>query len=69
MGIGGISSISMASTIDAINSADLGSLKEAVGLKVLSGQLDMADAEGAGMVKMMEQSVTPYLGQNIDITV
>lgn len=38
-----------------------------VGVAVLSKNLDMIETLGAGMVKMMEQSVNPDLGQNVDV--
>ena len=34
---------------------------------MLGKSLDMTQALGAGMVQMMENSVTPYLGSNIDL--
>lgn len=39
-----------------------------VGAALLSKTLSTAEDIGTEMVKMMEQSVTPELGQNIDIT-
>lgn len=39
-----------------------------VGVAVLSKQLDTLKESGANMIKMMEQSVNPNVGQNIDIT-
>ncbi|MCR4923116.1 MAG: YjfB family protein [Lachnospiraceae bacterium] len=38
-----------------------------VGTAVLSQSLDTFEGEAADMVKMLEQSVTPELGGNIDI--
>ena len=37
-----------------------------VSVAMLSKSLDTVEDMGDGMVKMMESSVTPYLGQNID---
>jgi len=37
-----------------------------VGIAVLAKNLDMIEQAGQGMIKMMEQSVQPNLGQNID---
>lgn len=37
-----------------------------VGVAMLSKSLDTVEDMGDGMVKIMESSVTPYLGQNID---
>ena len=42
-------------------------LSQDVGTAMLGKSLDMAEDLGAGMVKMMEASVTPELGQNIDL--
>jgi hypothetical protein len=39
----------------------------AIGTAVLAKSLDAIETTGQGMIKMMEQSVTPYLGNNIDI--
>ncbi len=40
-----------------------------VGVAVLSKNLDVIEELGQSMIKMMEQSVAPHLGQNIDLTV
>ncbi len=40
----------------------------AVGMAMLSKALDNQDAVGAAMVKMMENSVNPAVGGNIDIS-
>ena len=37
-----------------------------VGVAMLSKSLDTVEDMGDGMVKIMESSVTPYLGHNID---
>ena len=37
-----------------------------VSVTMLSKSLDTVEDMGDGMVKIMESSVTPYLGQNID---
>lgn len=37
-----------------------------VGTLMLSKSLDIVEDMGEGMIKIMESSVTPYLGQNID---
>jgi hypothetical protein len=37
-----------------------------VSVAMLSKSLDSVEDMGDGMVKIMESSVTPYLGQNID---
>ena len=38
-----------------------------IGMAVLSKALDNAQNSGANMIKMMEQSVNPQLGQSIDM--
>ena len=40
-----------------------------IGMAVLSKSLETAVTQGQGMVEMMEQSVNPNLGANIDIRV
>lgn len=45
-----------------INSVD-------VGIAVLSKNLDVIEKLGQSMISMMEQSVAPHLGQNIDLRV
>ncbi|SKB57921.1 Putative motility protein [Lachnospiraceae bacterium] len=40
-----------------------------IGTAVLAKSLDTVEAAGDSMVKMMEQSVNPGLGANIDIKV
>ncbi len=40
-----------------------------VGVVMLSKALDTQEKMGAEMIRMMEQSVTPHIGSNIDITV
>lgn len=41
----------------------------AVSVNVLKQTLDMQEMMGAEMVQMMEQSVNPHLGGNVDILV
>lgn len=40
-----------------------------IGVAVLGKNLDTLKQAGDGMLKMMESSVTPNLGQNIDYSV
>ena len=39
----------------------------AVGTAVMKQTMDTNEAMGEGMVKMMENSVTPHLGNNVDV--
>jgi len=53
-----VASLSMAMSASKVNSD--------VGIAVLGKNLDSMKQDGNGMLKMMESSVTPNLGQNID---
>ena len=44
-------------------------LLNAVSTEVLSQTLDTQETIGDGMTRMMEQSVTPYIGGNFDMSV
>lgn len=41
----------------------------AVGLAMVKKSLEAMDMQGENMKQIMEASVTPYLGQNVDISV
>lgn len=41
----------------------------AIGIAVLAKNLDTTKTEGQDLIKMMEQSVNPNLGSNIDLRV
>lgn len=45
------------------------SVMTAASTAVLSMSLDMVETAGANMIKMMELSVNPNVGSNIDISV
>lgn len=45
------------------------SLMQAVGTTVLKKTMDMVEAEGAQLAQMMELSVNPNVGANIDIRI
>lgn len=44
-------------------------LQNDVGVLMLSKQLDTVEVMSDSMIKMMEQSVNPNLGANIDISI
>ncbi|MBU5474974.1 MAG: putative motility protein [Clostridiales bacterium] len=44
-------------------------LQNDVGVLMLGKQLDTVEVMGDSMIKMMEQSVNPHLGANIDISI
>ena len=50
-------------------SMKMADLQNQVGVAMLSKSIDSLEDTGEGIVKMMESSVTPDLGQNIDVTV
>lgn len=59
--------LSTVSAYDAGSSVSTASLAYAVSTEVLSQSLDMNEALGTSMIQMMERSVTPELGGNIDL--
>ncbi len=54
-----IPALSMAMSMDKVNTE--------WGIAMMSKALDTAEDTGAALTKMMESSVTPNLGQNIDV--
>ena len=62
-----ISSIS--SALLSVNSSDPGSLANAVSIKMLDNAISSNESLGVGLAKMMENSVYPNLGSNIDVSV
>lgn len=61
---GFIMDIAAISTVVSLQNVD-----STIGTLMLSKSLDNIETSGDSMVKMMEQSVTPHLGQNIDLRV
>lgn len=59
----------VSASLAAVNSADPGSLAGAVSLKMLSNAIDSNESMSIGLTKMMENSVYPHLGSNIDVSV
>lgn len=55
--------------LSALSSVSQGSLASVVGTAVLDQSLELTEELGASMLQMMERSVTPELGGNIDIRV
>lgn len=56
----------IASLSTALN---MSSLNNDVGVLMLSKQLELTETMGDGMVAALERSVTPHLGNNIDVSV
>lgn len=61
------SALSIMNAYDATSSVSTASLAYAVGTKLLSQSLDTTEVMGQAMIQMMERSVTPELGGNIDL--
>lgn len=57
------------SVLQSYGSAPTGSLAQAVSIKMLDTTMEMSEAMNAQLVSMMEQSVNPNLGGNIDIRI
>lgn len=59
--------LSTLTAYDASSSVGTNSLAYAVGTEMLGKTLDAAQGMGVSMIQMMERSVTPELGGNIDV--
>ncbi|HBZ63485.1 MAG TPA: putative motility protein [Lachnospiraceae bacterium] len=44
-------------------------IQQGVNTQVLKKTMDLQEAQGSQLVQMMEQSVNPGLGQNIDVRI
>lgn len=66
MQIGGIAP---ALTTASARSVEAGSLANQVGIAMLDNSLESAKTASDGMIKMMEMSVNPNLGGNLDLRV
>lgn len=58
----------MSITALAVNAASIDT-QSTIGLAMVKKSLEAMSIEGAGMRELLESSVTPYLGQNIDYSV
>lgn len=59
----------MNSALSAVNSASPSSLVGLSSMKMLSNAIQDSEEMSASLTKMMENSVTPYLGGNIDLSI
>jgi hypothetical protein len=59
----------VSSALSAVNLSEPTSMAGAVSLKMLGNTLDTNEALSEGLTKMMENSVYPNLGSNIDVSV
>ncbi len=57
------------SALSAVSAATPGTYVQAVSMGMLDNALELNDTMAQGTIKMMENSVTPYLGGNIDVSV
>lgn len=57
------------SALSAINASEPASLMESVSVKMLDKALDTSASMNDSMIRMMENSVTPHIGGNIDLSV
>lgn len=62
MDVGSLSTI-------ALNQLPTTSAPSDIGLAILGKQLDVSQEMGSQMVKALENSVSPYLGGNIDVSI
>lgn len=60
---------SLNSALSLYEAAPSNSLSSATSLKMLDNVMEMNEQMSQDMIKMMENSVTPHLGGNIDISV
>lgn len=67
MEIGAVSSA--LSAVNSYGTSSIGSVAQAVSVEMLDQAMEMNEAMNSQLVSLMEQSVTPYLGGNIDILV
>ncbi len=57
------------SALSAINASEPSSLMESVSVRMLDKALDSSASMNDSMIRMMENSVTPHIGGNIDLSV
>lgn len=58
------------SALSAVQAADSSnSVSSAVSMEMLDQTLDMSQAMNDSLIKMMENSVTPHLGSNFDMSI
>jgi len=57
-------------TIDsALSAVQASAVPSAVSIAMLDNSMEQSETMGASMVKMMEHSVNPHIGGNIDVSV
>jgi len=59
----------VSSALSAVDTASMGSLAQTVSIKMLDQTMELSEAMNHQLVSLMEQSVTPHLGGNLDILI
>ncbi len=57
------------SALSAVSSATPGTYVQAASMEMLNNTLELNDTLAQSTIKMMENSVTPYLGGSIDVSI
>lgn len=57
------------SAVQSYGPSMTGSISQAVSIKMLDQTMEMNEAMNSQLISLMEQSVTPHLGGNIDLRV
>ena len=55
------------SAVSSYGTSSIGSVAQAVSVEMLDQTMEMNEAMNSQLISLMEQSVTPHLGGNIDI--
>lgn len=59
----------LSSALTAVTSSIPGTLTNAASVAMLGNAMDLNEVMAESTIKMMENSVTPYLGSNIDVSI
>lgn len=59
----------LSSALTAVTSSPPGTLTNAASVAMLGNAMDLNEVMAESTIKMMENSVTPYLGSNIDVSI
>lgn len=59
----------LSSALTAVTSSTSGTLTNAASVAMLGNAMDLNEVMAESTIKMMENSVTPYLGSNIDVSI
>lgn len=57
------------SALSAVSSATPGTYVQAASMEMLNNTLELNDTLAQSTIKMIENSVTPYLGGSIDVSI